>query len=48
MDDGIDHDKELILEYMVERPKALALFPTGTIVKSSYYRIILTQHSFVY
>ena len=43
MDNDIDYDEELILEYMVDRRKALALFPVGTIVKSSYYRKVLTH-----
>ena len=43
MDDDIDYDEELILEYMVDQRKALPLFPTGTIVKSSYYRKALTH-----
>ena len=43
MDDDIDYDEELILEYMVDQWKALPLFPTETIVKSSYYRKALTH-----
>lgn len=43
MDDDIDDDEELILEYMVDRRKALVLFPAGIIVERSNYRSVLTH-----